>query len=52
MAVMIDFDGGTDCCCEKTLLARSDLAKIMRDQEIEKGTIVSRSVRCYRLQYT
>ena len=36
----------------KPPLARSDLAKIMHDLEIEKGTMVSMSVRCYRSQYT
>jgi len=50
---LIYLNDGTYCCCyEKTPPTRSDLEKIMRDPEIEKGTMVSRSVRCYRSQYT
>ena len=49
MVVLIDLKDGTNLCyCDKTLLERSNLAKIMHDPEIEKGTMVSRSVRCYR----
>ena len=38
MDVLINLDGGIDCCCCcKTPLARSYLAEIMCDPEIEKG---------------